>query len=258
MEDLRPTGEEWHAPPRGLRLEAGEVHVWRASLSRNESALTSARALLSVDERERAGRFRFQKDQDQYTVARAALRDILSRYLQTPAAEISFSYNSHGKPALSGADESCGLNFNLSHTDGLALYALTRDAAVGVDVERVREWEAVEGLAERFFSTEEVSAVNGLLVSQRAAEFFDCWTRKEACVKAVGRGLSLPLDSFTVSLASGEMKTTLRMDAREDESAEWSLFGLKPLEGYAAALAVAGRVRHLSRWQWPGFDAVGC
>src|SRR5689334_15965664 len=112
MDDSRLTDEGWPAPPRSLRLEAGEIHVWCASLSWSKSVLSSARELLSNDERERADRFRFKIDRDRYTVAHAALRDILGRYyLQTPAREISFSYGSHGKPALSGAAKNYGLNF---------------------------------------------------------------------------------------------------------------------------------------------------
>lgn len=257
MKDLSLTDEGWPEPRRSLQLEAGEVHLWLASLSQNESALTSARALLSDDERERADRFRFERDRARYTVARAALRDILSLYLQTPAVEISFSYGRHGKPALSGEAKSRGLNFNLSHAGELALYAFTLDGAVGVDIERVRELEDAEGLAERFFSAEEVSVLKSLPAGQRAAAFFDCWTRKEAYVKAVGEGLSLPLHSFTVPVTSVEM-AALRVASGEVGSAKWSLFGLTPLEGYAAALVVARSVRLLRRWRWRGFGASGC
>jgi 4'-phosphopantetheinyl transferase len=249
--------EGWLVSPSRPRLAVGEVHVWRATLRQGESMLSESSALLSDDERERARRFHFQEDRDRYVAARAALRDILSRYLQTPPAAIKFRYSPHGKPALSDPHASDGLSFNLSHSHEVALYAVAGSRAVGIDVERVREGNEVEDIARHFFSPEEVSALNGLPGGRRASGFFDCWTRKEAYIKARGEGLSRPLNSFTVSFVEGEAATIVQTGADDGKGAEWSLFGLTPGADYAGALVVEGCVTRLSRWQWPGFDGVG-
>ena len=251
---MRLMDEGWLTPPRRPTLATGEVHVWRATLKQNESMLLASLSLLSGDERERAGKFHFQKDRNHYVAARATLRDILSRYLHTPAAAVKFRYSRHGKPALEAPYASDGLSFNLAHSHEIALYVVAGARAVGIDVERVREVNDVEGIAGRFFSTEEVRALNDLPVSRRAAGFFDCWTRKEAYVKARGEGLSRSLSSFTVSFAEGEAATILPPDTGDGEGTEWSVVGLKLGTGYAGALVVEGCVSRLNCWQWPGFD----
>jgi 4'-phosphopantetheinyl transferase len=142
------------------------------------------------------------------------------------------------------------LRFNVSHSQGVALYALTRGREVGVDIEFVREDFARFDIAERFFSTREVSALRALPTEQHTAAFFDCWTRKEAYIKARGEGLSHPLHSFAVSLAPGETAALLWTDTDPQEAARWSLVGLFPGESYRAALAVEGEMPTLRCWRW--------
>jgi 4'-phosphopantetheinyl transferase len=205
---------------------------------------------LSADERERAGRFHFSKDRQHYVAARGVLRDILGRYMGLAPQLIRFSYDSYNKPSLSAETGGGTLQFNVSHSHGLALYALTNGREVGVDIEFVREDFTGLDIAENFFSPREVSALRALPPGERAVAFFDCWTRKEAYIKARGEGLSYPLRLFTVSLAPGQPAALLCTEDDPQEAARWSLLELYPGEGYRAACAVKGEVTTLHRWSW--------
>lgn len=142
---------------------------------------------------ERAGRFRFERLQRHFLAARGFLRYVLARYVDIGPGELRFSYNDYGKPSLAG-DES--LQFNISHSHEVGLVAVTRDAAVGVDVEHIRADFASEEIATRFFSRLEIETFSSLSREEQVAAFFRCWARKEAYIKAIGKGLSQPLDGL--------------------------------------------------------------
>lgn len=242
---------EWLTPPTKLWLPDDEVHVWRAALDLPAAAAVEYRELLEAAELERAARFYFDRDRQRFIVGRGLLRLILGRYLETAPERLRFVYNQHGKPALDAPFDRSELLFNLSHAEGLALYAVTRRRAIGVDLERVRDDFACEKLAQRFFSPQEAAALAALPAAAKARAFFDGWTRKEAYIKAQGRGLSMPLDSFDVSLAPGRPAQLLATRQDPQEAAQWTLCALSPGEGYAGALAVQGQGWRLRRWQAP-------
>lgn len=237
----------WRRPPRRLTLRRDDVHVWRADLDVTDDDLQSLSQGLAPDERERARRFRFPRDRRHFIAARGVLREILSRYLGVQPREVRFQYGSHGKPALEDALGTNDLNFSLSHSSELALYALTLGRAVGIDLEWTRKDLASKHVAERFFSPREVSTLCTLPESMQIEGFFNCWTRKEAYVKALGEGLSFPLDRFEVSLTPGE---PARLISTADGK-EWSMQALSPGAGFVAALVVEGRGRQLRCWRWP-------
>jgi 4'-phosphopantetheinyl transferase len=193
-------------------------------------------AMLDSHEHARAKRFRFTEDRRRFVVRRGRLRELLSYYLECSPLQIRFSYNSFGKPAVDFAD----LRFNISHSHGIALYTIARGVEVGCDIERCDERFADERIAERFFSPREVLALRSLGRAAQIEGFFNCWTRKEAFVKARGQGLSLPLDSFEVSLAPGEPAAFLRgCDG-------WSIRSFKPAARYHAAVVAEGSVWELN------------
>jgi len=239
----------WAAPPGQLTLPNDEVHVWRASLTRTPSELQSLSSLLVPDETSRAQRFHFERDRASFIVARAVLRTILAAYLKLNPAQLQFSYSAHGKPALNDVEGSDGLRFNLSHSHALALYAVTRNREIGVDIEQIRADFAGDEIAERFFSSTEIAMLRALPSNKRTEGFFNCWTRKEAYIKARGEGLSFPLDRFDVSLIPGEPRATLNVPEAPFEAARWSLQTLTPEDGYAAAIAVEGHDWNLKYWQ---------
>lgn len=231
----------WPSPPEKLVLSTGEVHVWRIALDAPAGQVTRLEQVLSVDERERAARFLFERGRRSFCMARGCLRMILGGYLQVEPDKLRFSYTDQGKPYLAGPWGEAGLMFNLSHSHGLALVAAAYDRRVGVDIEHIRQDFAGEPIARRFFSTGEVSTLLALPAEFRKEGFFTCWTRKEAYIKARGEGLSFPLDQFDVTLTPGEPARLLATRPDPDEASRWGLQALDPGPGYQAAVAAEGQ-----------------
>ena len=237
-------------PSETLKLARDEIHVWRASLDLTASHITSLYADLSSDERARANRLRFDKPRERFIAARGLLRAILGHYLRVPPDQLEFCYNPRGKPSLIPS-EKYALNFNLSHSEGLALYAVSCAQSIGIDLEHVRPVSDMEQLVERFFSARERTTFRTLPTSQKLAAFFTCWTRKEAYLKARGHGLTLPLNQFDVSVTPGEPATLLSDRTNPHNISQWLLQDLHPGSRYVAALAIKGKNWQLKCWQWP-------
>lgn len=219
-------------------LSPGEVHAWIASLDQPPDQVARLWQTLADDERERARRFYFPRDRDHFVVARGMLRALLACYLREAPEAVGFRYGPYGKPELANASP---LRFNLSHAHGQALYALAWEREIGADIEWMRRDVTSEQIAERFFSPREGAALRALSPEQQITGFFNCWTRKEAYIKARGLGLSLPLDSFDVTLAPEEAPALLETRPDPDDAARWSLAAIDAGPGYAAAIAVEGR-----------------
>ena len=239
------------SPAEDLILSSDEVHVWRASLDLPGSCIQRLKLTLSADELNRAERFHFQRDRHHFIVARGLLRAILGRYLRLAPHQLRFSYTPYGKPTLANETNRDRLQFNLSHSGEFAIYAMARDRRVGIDLEFVRPLANAEELAQRFFSEREHAVFRALPASLKQKAFFTCWTRKEAYIKAIGEGLSLPLDAFDVSMAPGEPAAILSAQGDPREAARWSLEELTPGIGYVATIAVEGQGWRLACWQWP-------
>ena len=247
METLNPS---WSPAPKDLIVTDHEVHVWRAQLELPASQLQRLRDILTDDEVDRANRFVFERDRQRFIAARGTLRSILSRYIPIAPGQLRFNYNPYGKPLLASEFSSYLLNFNLTHSGSMALYAITRGMEIGVDVEQVRSNFEYEEIAERFFSANEAAVLRTVPTEKKLEAFYDCWTRKEAYIKAHGKGLSLPLDSFDVSFAPGEPPMLLITRDEPQESSHWTLVDLKPGPGYVGALAVKGTGCRFRYWEW--------
>jgi 4'-phosphopantetheinyl transferase len=242
---------EWSLSPDRLSLGTKEVHVWRACLDQSAAQMDKFQSTLDDDERSKADRFYFSRDRRRFIVARGILKSLIGHYLGKAPERISLSYGVHGKPALAVESDAEAIRFNLSHSHGSALYALTRGREIGVDLELIRGDLKAAQIADQFFSRNEIMTLRALSPNVREYAFFLCWTRKESYIKARGEGLSMPLDQFDVSLIPGEPAALLSTRPDSDEALNWSLRNLTPASGYAAALAVEGRDWTLSRWQWP-------
>lgn len=227
-----------------------EVHVWVVALDPPQQKVAGLEGLLSPDELERAYRFRFEKHRRRFIVGRGALRSILGAYLDAPPKDLTFRYGEKGKPALA-EDWSEDLSFNLSHSSELALYGFGQQIELGIDVERRRELPGAEDIAERFFSVPERLALREVPDASKSEAFFNCWTRKEAYIKATGDGLSMALDRFDVTLLPGEPARMLCADGDSSAAARWSMVHLEPAPGYVGALAApVPSLRVISR-DWP-------
>jgi 4'-phosphopantetheinyl transferase len=225
-----------------MKCASGEVHVWRIALDCAASTVAALRATLSPEEQQRAARFRSIELRERWTVARGALRSILAAYASCEPGALVFREGPHGKPALARPVED--IPFNLSHTDGLTLVAVTESGRVGIDAERIQPEVEVEDLSRRFFAPAEAAEILALSPDARLTAFFTCWTRKEAFVKALGGGLSVPLNRFQVSIRSGQPARLLW--AEGEASDRWNLLDLSE-PGVAAALAVEGPAPVLQR-----------
>ena len=241
---------EWRPVAQLPTLTPDAVHVWRIALDIGDAVLSRRRDSLADDERQRADRFHMEKHRRHFTAGRGALRTILAGYLGLRPEAIRFTYTSYGKPLLAGAKEA--LRFNLSHSHGLALLAVTLSREIGVDIEFLRDNLERDGelLAERFFSPREVAVLRSLPAELRREAFFHCWTRKEAYIKAHGMGLSLPLDQFDMTLRPDEPAALLATRHNPAEAQRWSMRSLLPADGYVGALAVEGHSWRLECGHW--------
>jgi 4'-phosphopantetheinyl transferase len=232
---------EWKSgspEPATRSLAVHEVHVWHSLVDPLSPEIPRFQELLSRDEKERARRFHFEKNRGEYVLSRGTLRILLASYLGVPPTELCFRYSAHGKPSLSAPVRAATLSFNVSHTDGIAVYALAWNRRIGIDVERARKNFDAEQIAERFFSETERLALRQLPQEHRHEAFFRCWTRKEAYIKAIGQGLSHPLHQFDVSLAPNETAALLSTRPDAAEAKRWLLREIPLPANYIAALAV--------------------
>lgn len=240
----------WVASSPHSEISEHEVYVWRIAMVQSEPVRRYYRNFFSLDEIERADRFHFDKDRNRFTIARGALRELLGGYLKIAPNQLSFVYGVQGKPALAEPYNSSGLHFNLSHSGDIALLAVTRNREIGVDVEQIRADFASEDIAARFFAPEECAKLKTLPLHQRPDAFFSCWTRKEAYIKARGKGLSIPLDSFEVAFAPGEKPALVQVKTGDDNFSRWRMYALDPGEGYKGALISEGSTHEIRLLDW--------
>jgi len=200
-----------------------ETEVFR--MIPDPAALSASEAILSPAERTRASRFVFDRDRHRFILARAELRRLLAERLDVKPESVELHYGPHGKPTLADSD----LRFNVSHCDDVAVFAFVRGCEIGVDVEAVRPLVDADSIASRFFSNREIAEYRSLDRREKPQGFFNCWTRKEAFVKAIGDGLRYPLQSFDVSLAPCEPARIINVDG-------WCVESFSPAAGFVAAV----------------------
>ena len=229
------TSIEWSLMPSNLSISTGMVHVWAWDYACSALDLNRYIPLLSPDECFRMQSFRFEKDRVRYGVSHAVLRILLGRYLGVQPSFISFDQNEFGKPSLAQALMASELTFNLSHTNGIDLLAVAVGLAIGVDIEEVRPVEY--GTVERYFSPQEQSSLATLTGADWLEGFYNCWTRKEAILKAEGLGLNVRLDAFDVSLSPNTKAAVLGVRSNAGFTSNWHLVELRPAVGFVGALA---------------------
>ena len=240
--------QSWQCGPVSPEISPNDLHIWRVSLDARWS--WSFDEALSLDDRMRADRFRFDSDRRRFCVARASLKLILGRYLKAKPGRLQLDVGDYGKPFLNDRKTSQGIRFNLSHSHRMALIAIARDREVGVDIEFMRPNFVTDEVVKHFFSPAEVKAFSTITPAFKAQSFFNCWTRKEAYIKARGEGLSCPLDDFDVSLAPGAPAALLESRLDPKETSRWRLQDLFPAPGYAATVAIEGVFSRLALWDF--------
>ncbi len=249
--------EPWpNASVRPPAVADNEVHLWGLPLDPPDTTVTELERFLADDEVQRANRFRFPKHRRRYLVGRAFLRLLLARYGVSKPTAIRFVYGEKGKPALA-PNQGPALSFNLSNSGDRAVIAVTPHQELGVDLEVLRPMPDAENIAERFFSRPERHALRAVPAEVKSEAFFRCWTRKEAYIKAVGDGLSMPLDRFDVSLGDNEPCRFLALDGDARRAQAWTLRHLEPGPGTVGALALEGLHWQIQAWNLDSEQLVG-
>ena len=236
--------------PPNPDLIDNQVHLWLVRLNLESSRVACLFDTLSKDERTRAGRYYFRKDQERFIAVRGLLRAILGHYLGQEPASLHLRHGPNGKPYLAPGGDVLDLRFNLSHSHNLALYAVAQGREVGVDLERVRFDETAMKIATQFFSTRELAALLALSEPARIEAFYKYWTIKEAYLKAKGEGLGGELEKFMVRLEDGRAELLSTTGDKLKDMGNWEIKILMPMPSFVAALAVAGRDWELLNWQW--------
>lgn len=228
----------WDDSIQAVALADDEVHIWRLPLSHASCNIRGQRNPLTRDELERANRFHSAEDSNRFIRTRSALRNALSRYVQLDAAELRFNYSRHGKPSLAPECNISDVRFNLSYSFDLAVFAIALGRELGIDVEQLRHIPEAPSIAHFVFSKAEATALKNTPPELLDLAFLNCWTRKEALIKARGEGLTSLLSRFTVSLTPGEPATVLETQDDLHERDRWTLYELDLPEVYIAVVAV--------------------
>jgi 4'-phosphopantetheinyl transferase len=215
-------------------LSGRNVHVWPVRIDAPTAIAERFALYLGADEKDRAARFQFDRLRYPFVIARGVLRILLGHYLNVSPGILQFQYGSRGKPALAAP---AWVDFNMSHSGGLAVFAFTAGCEVGVDVEHIRPLQDMQRIAERFFCSEEAQELMALPANQRDHGFYLGWTRKEAYIKAIGDGLSAPLNDFRLTLRPGQPARFVHIGNDPSSAEAWKLHDLELAPNYAAALA---------------------
>lgn len=231
-------------------LGRAQIQVWRINLAQDTAGEDRLKVCLSGEERERAGRFHFAHDRRRFIIRRGVLRHLLAVHLGASRDAVRLLPGPHGKPAIPGQEGPAGLRFSCSHSADLGLVAIARGRELGVDLEQHRPLADAGKLTNAFFSPCEIAALTGVPPELKERSFFDCWTRKEAFVKAIGLGLSFPLHRFAVSLAPDQPAALLRVEDDPGAVDRWKMLSLDITPDYSAALVFEGRDANLKCFEW--------
>ena len=244
--ELRSPGNGSSVPPTPetvALLADGAMEIVMSRLNSDAESVGELHGCLSDEERQRASRFAFDLDRRRFIVARARLRQLLAARLDLQPGSVELRYGARGKPALARRGTAPDLRFNVSHADDIAVYAFSIGREIGIDIEAVREMKCADEITAKCFSKREREMYFSLDPRDRAEGFFNCWTRKEAFIKALGDGFYHALDRFDVSLTPGEPARILRMDDTPGDDCGWRLDSFCPAPGYVAAVVTERRQR---------------
>ena len=235
-----PSFADPYRPIGKLKIGDGEVHVWYGSYNDMQPYLSLISHMLSRTEQMRAEKYHFPIDRDRYLVRHGVLRILTGLYLSIDPMQIRFGMNQYGKPVIQNTCRGDPLQFNISYSNEMVLFAFTRGRLIGVDIEFIKSIPDMDAIVESCFSSNENAEFNALPIKKRQEAFYHCWTQKEAFVKAIGDGLSRSLDHFDVSLTLGTDAELRRTAWDQYEAARWSLKTITLVPGYIASLAVEG------------------
>lgn len=240
----------WPPAPEQVYAAADMVHLWLFHLGQTAPCSGTLEQALSADEIARADRFRFSHLRQHYVAGRGIMRRILGRYLGLAPEAVAFHYREQGKPEL--VDPPIPLKFNLSHSGELGLLAVALGRQVGADIEFMRPMADLHSIAAAYFSPREIEDLQSLPPRLQVQGFFNCWTRKEAYLKGIGKGFAQALNAFDVTLKPDEAAALIAMREDPDEKDRWRLRDVPIGPEYAAAVIAEGQDWDLQGWRWEG------
>lgn len=216
-----------------------QTHVWKVNFIQQINNIPFFLSLLSTDEKDKASKFRFKKDQNQYIISRGALRLSSASYLNIDPKKIEFKYGKYGKPEF---DFNCNLKFNVSHSGDIGVLGFVLNSDIGIDVEKIKDDFDVLDIVSNYFSELEIETLKKLPKERHTEYFYRCWTRKESFIKAKSLGLTFPLDSFSVCINSDKKTELLETKWDINEKDTWKLFTFSPQQNYIGAVSIQGNV----------------
>lgn len=229
---------DWDNPPKKVKLLQHEIHIWRANLELSSVMIEKLASTLSKDEINRANRFRFQQHRDRFIAGRGILRQLLANYLQLQSDLVIFEYSSRGKPQLTSSLNQDSLQFNVSHSQDLALYGFNYQRIIGVDLEYIKDNINYKQLAKRFFTIQELKLINSYSASEQKTIFFQLWTAKEAYLKATGDGLAGSLDTIEFTLDNNSELNLVEIKQDQAQASYWLINNFIPQDNFIATIAV--------------------
>lgn len=238
-------------PDSLFKFSSNEIHVWFININITlNKKITILNNYLSEDENLKTSKFKFKKDKNCSIITRGALRLLSGKYLNLNPKNIKFNYGEYGKPDF---DFETNLKFNVSHSGNMAVIGFVLNDDIGIDVEKIKTDFDVFDIVSNYFSSLEIESLKELPTKEQVKGFYRCWTRKESFIKAKAKGLSFPLDSFSVSLESDEKVELLETKWNKNEKELWKLFSFSPEEGYLGAVSVKGKVEEVRYFSFNEF-----
>jgi 4'-phosphopantetheinyl transferase len=229
-----------------LKLSGNEIHVWQIDLETQIHNSKAYWSYLSNFEKSRANKFRFEIHKNNYIIRTGILRILLSNYIMCQPNEIEFKIGEFGKPKLTNSE----LAFNLSHSKSKAIIAFAINPQLGIDIEYIDEKIEAKQIAKNYFSAEDRTQLYALSDEKLANGFFNIWTKKEAFIKAIGTGLTYPLDAFDASLDVFEKKALARLGTSFTEAKKWNLFSIQTFNDFKSALAYKGKAKEVQYFNY--------
>ena len=235
----------WQNPSPNLVLLDDEIHLWRANLNLSSQGLELLAKILSEAEQLRANRFRFEIHKKRFIAARGILRQLLALYLPSSAAKIEFSYNQQGKPQLASCHSNSSLQFNISHSQDLALYSFSCHQEIGIDLEYLRNNIDYKNIAQRFFCEREYNLIINCDPQKQQERFYQFWTAKEAYLKAIGEGLGGGLKTLEIDLDQAGNIYLYNINNKAQLVDDWYLYNFMPEKDFIATIALSGKKKTL-------------
>lgn len=242
---------KWNTPSTDIVLLEKEVHIWRVCLPISIVQESTFWNVLSPEEKKRIHRYQFEHDRNRHLLSRGMLRYLLGHYLNVALEALVFKYSQYGKPSLESPYCKTGLQFNVSHSHNLILLAFCWNHPLGVDIEYMRPLTNADQIAQKYFSSREYAIYLSVSSRHRREAFYNCWTRKEAFIKAIGEGLSYPLDAFDVTVHPDKPAKILQVQGDTTRAKLWTLNAFNPDSGYKAAAVVIGQSWKFLYWKEP-------